>query len=267
MRLLSFDKDGRLLLTEFYDDNIPQYAILSHRWEVEEVTLADVQRGIGQKLAGYHKIQFCGEQAKRDGLKYFWVDTCCIDKSNNNELAEAINSMFRWYQSAAKCYVYLSDVSRPPSPANTNANLGQSHWESEFRKSIWFTRGWTLQELIAPPQVEFYSKEGVLLGTKATLERHICDTTSVAYKALRGALLASFSVAERMSWSENRETTRREDMAYSLLGLFDISMPLIYGEGRERAFTRLREEIDKASKGESYCSSRGIQIKERNMRL
>jgi hypothetical protein len=212
--------------------------------------LADLTDGTGKKMAGYSKIQFCGEQAKRDGLQYFWVDTCCINKSNSTELAEAINSMFRWYQNATKCYVYLPDISRSTCDADDKSN--QPHWESTFRKSRWFTRGWTLQELIAPASVEFFSEEGELLGNKASLEGHICEITGIPVKALRGVSLSDFSVTERMSWSENRETTCKEDIAYSLLGIFDVNMPLIYGEGREKALKRLREEIDKALKGRSF---------------
>ncbi|PMD56971.1 uncharacterized protein K444DRAFT_565764 [Hyaloscypha bicolor E] len=247
MRLLAYNNDGEFSLTEFFDDNIPKYAILSHRWGAEEVTLADLMNGTDKKMAGYSKIRFCGEQARHDGLPYFWVDTCCVDKSNSTELAEAINSMFHWYHGATKYYVYLSDVSRPPS--HTDNKSSELHWEATFRKSIWFTRRWTLQELIAPASVEFFSEEGELLGNKASLERHICEITGIPVKALRGNSLSNFSITERMSWSEKRETTRREDMAYSLLGIFDIKMPLIYGEGRERALKRLREEINKASKG------------------
>jgi hypothetical protein len=173
------------------------------------------------------------------------VDTCCIDKANAIELAEAINSMFRWYRDATKCYVYLSDVSKLPSnSANSN-----EPWESAVRKSKWFTRGWTLQELIAPTSVEFFSKEKELLGNKTSLERQICEVTGVPSKALRGGSLSDFSVSERMTWAATRETTRKEDMAYSLLGIFDVNMSLIYGEGKEKAFKRLREEIEKGSKG------------------
>jgi hypothetical protein len=249
MRLLKYNNDGQFSLVEVFADNIPKYAILSHRWEAGEVTFKDLTDGTGASKAGYAKIRSCGEQAKRDGLKYFWVDTCCIDKSNSTELAEAINSMFRWYKDAAKCYVYLSDVSRPP--LNTDDKSNES-WEATFRKSIWFTRGWTLQELVAPTSVEFFSKEGELLGTKASLEGHICEITGIPVKALRGGSLSDFSVTERMSWADKRETTCREDIAYSLLGIFDVNMPLIYGEGREKALKRLREEIDKASKGRSF---------------
>jgi hypothetical protein len=112
MRLLQSNDDGNLSLTEFFESAIPNFAILSHRWGTDEVTFKDLTDGTSKsKAGGYSKIQFCGEQARRDGLKYFWVDTCCIDKSSSAELSEAINSIFRWYQKAARCYVYLSDVS------------------------------------------------------------------------------------------------------------------------------------------------------------
>ena len=120
-------------------------------------------------------------------------------------------------------------------------------WESAFRKSRWFTRGWTLQELIAPPSVEFFSSEGKRLGDKKSLERQIHEITGMAVQALQGRALSEFSVDERLSWAEKRETKREEDKAYSLLGIFDIYMPLIYGEGMDNAFRRLREEIDKCS--------------------
>ncbi|CZR52934.1 related to calcium-independent phospholipase A2 [Phialocephala subalpina] len=246
MRLLEYNNDGEFGLAEFFGDAIPRYAILSHRWGAEEVTFKDLMNSTGKSKAGYGKIQFCGEQARRDDLQYFWVDTCCIDKSNSTELAEAINSMFRWYRDATRCYVYLSDVSRLPFDSADESN---EPWESVFRKSRWFTRGWTLQELIAPASVEFFSKEGELLGNKASLERHICEITGIPVKALRGGSLPDFSVTERMSWAASRETTCKEDMAYSLLGIFDVNMPLIYGEGREKALKRLKEEIEKASKG------------------
>jgi hypothetical protein len=252
MRLLEYNNDGEFSLTTIFGDDIPRYAILSHTWGVEEVTFRDLMDGTGKKKIGYNKIQFCGEQARRDGLQYFWVDTCCIDKSNSTELAEAINSMFRWYRDAAKCYVYLSDVSRPPFDTDDESN--QLPWEVTFRKSRWFTRGWTLQELIAPASVEFFSKAGEPLGNKASLERHICEITKIPIKAFRGSPLSDFSVTERMLWAEQRETTCKEDKAYSLLGIFDVNMPLIYGEGREKALKRLREEIDKAAKGKLFSS-------------
>jgi hypothetical protein len=147
MRLLQSDGDGNLSLTEFLEDNVPEYAILSHRWGAEEVTFAAVMNSTAKDKAGYRKIQFCGEQARHDGLQYFWVDTCCIDKSNAVEYQHAINSMYRWYRDATKCYVYLPDVSFPGSDSASRSNVA---WESTFRESEWFRRGWTLQELIAP---------------------------------------------------------------------------------------------------------------------
>jgi Cdc6-like AAA superfamily ATPase len=272
MRLLERNNDGNFSLTKDFVDDAPRYAILSHTWEVdtEEVTFRDLMDGTGKSKAGYNKIRFCGEQAGRDGIKYFWVDTCCIDKSNNTELHEAINSMFRWYRNAVKCYVYLSDVSRstldtddeshPQSWESTFRKSrwftrgwsfqehGESHpqpWESAFRKSRWFTRGWTLQELIAPTFVEFFSKDWEQLGDKSSLEQHICEITGIPVKALQGAPLSDFSVTERMSWAGKRETTRREDKAYSLLGIFGVHMPLIYGEGREKSLERLQLEIER----------------------
>jgi hypothetical protein len=261
MRLLKRNGTDDVSLTEeLIDDAIPRYAILSHRWgaATEEVTFQDLISGSGKEKPGYKKIRFCVEQAHRDDLQYSWVDTCCIDKSNNSELSEAINSMFSWYQKAAICYVYLADVSRPTSDANDEPN--QSAWQLEFCKSPWFTRGWTLQELLAPASVEFFSKEGKKLGNKTSLERQISEVTGIPAKALRGNSLHDFSISERISWQESRETTRKEDKAYSLLGICGVHMPLLYGEGRDNAFSRLRKEIAEATKGKifySYLSSRG----------
>ncbi|PQE27704.1 NB-ARC and Ankyrin domain protein [Rutstroemia sp. NJR-2017a WRK4] len=219
-------------------------ASLSLLWGAEEVTFKDMIDGTGKSKAGYGKIQFCGEQTKRNGLQYFWVDTCCIDKSNNVELAEAINSMFRWYQDATKCYVYLPDVSRP-CPDSADGDRSNEPWESMFRKSEWFTRGWTLQELIAPASVDFFSKEGELLGNKASLEQYICEITGIPVDALRGSPLSNFSIAERMSWAASRETYRQEDKIYSLLGIFDVKMSLLYSEGAESAYIRLKAKLQK----------------------
>lgn len=144
MRLLRWSSQNELSLTDDLDENIPPYAILSHTWgsDSDEVSFADIQKGQGQSKVGYAKIRFCGEQAKKDGINHFWVDTCCINKYNQNELSAAINMMFRWYANAQKCYVYLSDV-------QVEGNLSQISWEPDFRKSRWFKRGWTLQELLA----------------------------------------------------------------------------------------------------------------------
>ena len=251
MRLLKRSKTGEFSLTKdlVSDDMIPRYAILSHTWgaDTEEVSFKDMMDGTGTSKPGYNKIRFCGEQVERDDLQYFWIDTCCIDKSSSAEVEEAINSMFCWYRNAAICYVYLADVSRLALDAHGKPS--QLLWESSFQKSRWFTRGWTLQELVAPASVEFFSKEGEQLGDKRSLERYIREATGIPVKALRGSPLSGFSVVERMSWAEYRKTTRQEDKAYSLLGIFDVHVPLIYGEGAEKALKRLREEIDKASRG------------------
>jgi hypothetical protein len=247
---LQRSNDGDFSLTKYFvnHDEIPPYAILSHTWvEGEEVGFEELENGTGKGKSGYDKIQFCGEQAGRDDLQYFWVDTCCINKSNSTELLEAINSMFRWYHKADRCYVYLSDVSSPTF--DTNDELSELPWESAFRKSRWFTRGWTLQELLAPRSVEFFSREGYRLGDKRSLEQHICEITRITVQALQGTSLSHFGIGERLSWAQNRQATRKEDEAYSLLGIFDVYMPLIYGEGRDNAFRRLLNEINKPSRG------------------
>jgi len=248
MRLLERQQDGSLALREFSDRNVPTYAILSHTWATDhsrEVSFQDVESGTAKTKPGYEKIRFCAKQTAADGLRFFWIDTCCIDKKNAVELATAINSMFRWYQKAARCYVYLSDV----SIRGEQGRQFSPGWEPGFRKSRWFTRGWTLQELIAPTLVDFFSSEGERLGTKLSLESMICDITGIARNALKGVALSNISIEERMSWAEHRDTSLEEDEVYSLLGIFDVSMPLIYGEGKGKASRRLKEEIHKSYKG------------------
>ncbi|MCJ1402615.1 hypothetical protein MMC11_005835 [Xylographa trunciseda] len=244
MLLLEF-KNGEFHITKDLINDDRPYAILSHTWgdDDDEVTFRDLAEGTGKTKPGYRKIRFCGQQAARDNLHLFWVDTCCIDKSNNAELSEAINSMFRWYQNAVKCYVYLSDMTIN-NLMQINDSL-QWDWDEAFRKCKWFARGWTLQELVAPPSVEFFSSEGKRLGDKKSLERQIHEITGIAVQALRGTALTSFSVAERMSWAEARRTKREEDKAYSLLGIFDVFMSPIYGEGQQHASNRLRRKIHK----------------------
>ena len=251
MRLLEITSDGALRLTKDLIDNIPAYAILSHTWALndeEEVTFEDLNARSGKNKPGYKKLVFCQRQAAHDGLRFFWVDTCCINKRSDPELSEAINSMFRWYKKAVHCYVYLSDVVGT-SPRKENTLEGTKGWESAFRNSRWFTRGWTLQELIAPRTVKFYNADGELLGDKFSLVSIIRDITGIAEEALQGHSLSTFSVEDKLSWTAQRSTRRAEDAVYSLLGLFEISMPLVYGEGRENAYRRLRREIDESSKG------------------
>jgi hypothetical protein len=247
MRLLQHDEAGNVSLTDDMvgTDPIPPYAILSHTWgpDHEEVTFKDVINHIGEDKAGYEKIRFCREQAQRHGLGYFWIDTACIDKSNSTELQEAINSMFRWYRGASKCFVYLSDV----STIGETATLERT-WEPAFRQSRWFKRGWTLQELLAPDIVDFYSANGIHLGSKSTLDTVISDVTGISLDVLRGCLLTDCTIEERLSWTATRTTRREEDHVYSLLGIFDITMPLIYGEGKSKAFKRFYEEVSRYSK-------------------
>lgn len=233
---------------EFFDQ-IPPYAILSHTWGSDELTFRQMEQ------KGYtpsKKIDGCCEQALKDDLKYVWIDTCCIDKSSSAELSEAINSMFNWYRKSEVCYAYLSDV-RP----RIKISLPDDEFPEYLDESRWFTRGWTLQELIAPKNVVFYDKSWNLIGRKSPSKndrkftRYLSKATQIDFYALRYQnSFSNFSVAQRMSWAAKRTTTRVEDTAYSLLGLFEINMPLLYGEGT-RAFSRLQEEILKASDDES----------------
>jgi hypothetical protein len=237
MRLLQANTDGSFSLTMFAGNQIPRYAILSHKWQADdhEVTFQDLADGTASSKQGYRKIQFCAKQAEQDGIQYFWVDSCCINKMDFTEVSTSINSMFRWYRNSIKCYVYLSDVSVYPS----------IQWESTFVQSNWFTRGWTLQELLAPRSVEFFSRTGRRLGDKTSLEQQIHRATGIAVHALRGTPLSQFSIGERMIWAARRVTTIEEDYVYCLMALFNIFLPVIYGEGVEHAFIRLLDEIQK----------------------
>ncbi|KAI0406638.1 heterokaryon incompatibility protein-domain-containing protein [Xylaria palmicola] len=225
-------------LKKFDDDTkpIPPYAILSHTWgaEDEEISFQELQRGEMKKGPGQYKFDECCAQAARDGLSYAWIDTCCIDQMNSTELSEAINSMFKWYKDAKVCYAYLRDVKVDEDPLKP---------QSSFWKSRWFQRGWTLQELIAPAVVQFYDARWNYLGPKRDLSSALVQITRIPRVFLLGSIpLHEASVAQRMSWAAGRVTKRKEDLAYCLLGLFGITMPMIYGEG-DQAFIRLQEEI------------------------
>lgn len=235
-----------LKLKEFSSDgDIPEYAILSHTWgpPSEEVTFQDIHElDKARQKRGFEKISNCCRQAARDGYEWAWIDSCCINKSSSVELSEAINSMFNWYRRSTICYAFLDDV----------VCRGAHSWEWDeaiprsFELSRWFTRGWTLQELIAPRGVEFYNASWDEIGTKASLAPAISLITGVPVDVLEDTDLTKCPAAEVMSWASGRQTTRIEDRAYSLLGLFNISMPLLYGEGTS-AFRRLQEEILKAT--------------------
>ncbi|PQM43883.1 hypothetical protein VE01_10779 [Pseudogymnoascus verrucosus] len=254
-----------LKLHEFPPKGIPPYAILSHTWGCDEVTFQDMMNSCppSTKL-GYNKIICCSEQARGAGLEYVWIDTCCIDKKSSVELSEAINSMFQWYRQAAVCYVYLNDM-HITTPA--------FEVYSQLLGSRWFKRGWTLQELIASDLRVVFSSTWVKIGlsSKERLElpkfrikesfyaqipditQHLCHITGIPIDILQGDSLEQTSIAQRMSWAAYRETTRVEDEAYCLLGIFDVNMPLLYGEGR-RAFLRLQEEILKSSDDQSILA-------------
>ncbi|KAH8723021.1 heterokaryon incompatibility protein-domain-containing protein [Phaeosphaeriaceae sp. PMI808] len=238
MRLLTRKSDDDFELVTFTDE-LPPYAILSHTWTDGEVTYDELVAGIGKHKPGYEKIRFCGERAAADNLQFFWVDTCCIDKSSSAELTEAINSMFKWYKQAKVCYVKLSDLNVDNIIADSIA--------SSIANCRWFTRGWCLQELLAPSEVLFYNQNNRFIGSKRTLRRSISMITRICEEVLEDAsCLYAVPVARRMSWASGRKTTRVEDVAYSLLGIFDVHMPMLYGEG-EHAFIRLQEEIIKRS--------------------
>ena len=227
---------------DFPANQIPAYAILSHTWGEDEVLFADMERGSAEGKAGYKKIRHACRQAAGNGFDYIWIDTCCIDKSSSAELSESINSMYSWCEAARICYAYLADV-----PANVDTEI----LHSEFANSRWFKRGWTLQELIGPSDLVFFSREWIEIGTKSTLCNVLAEITGINVGILTGVVdLESISMAKRMSWASHRATTRIEDIAYCLMGLFDVNMPLLYGEG-DKAFIRLQEEIMKHSNDQS----------------
>lgn len=246
LRLLHSNPQNDFCLTDDLDDNdphvIPLYAILSHTWgsDNEEVTFDDVRRGVARDKIGYAKLEFCAEQARKDGIDHFWIDTCCINKASEPELSQAIRSMFRWYQNAVKCYVFLADVSS--SKRDVNGRTDHT-WEKSFRSSRWFARGWTLQELLAPSVVEFFSRDRMLLGSKATLVQQIHEITGIPTVALCGRPIRDFSIEERFAWARKRQTKKAEDRAYCLFGIFGVQLPVLYGEGRESAIRRLQKEI------------------------
>lgn len=256
-----------LALVEFYGDKVPSdYAILSHTWEGEEVTFWEWQQDMSgiktKRRSGFQKIDRACRQARKDGLAYLWVDTNCIDKSSSAELSEAINSMFSWYRDATVCYAYLCDVEPFPDKEaakeeNEDTSPQPLPWaaEEQFICSKWFTRGWTLQELLAPTRLVFYASDWSEIGSRQKMTSAISLATQIhgAYLHGDGRTLLNACVAEKMSWVSERTTTRVEDIAYCMLGIFDINMPLLYGEGT-KAFVRLQEEIIKVSNDQTiFC--------------
>jgi hypothetical protein len=248
MRLLNTDT---LELSSFRDREAREnkYAILSHTWRDEEVTYKDFQSPSREQLRGWTKIVNSTRLAKRQGWEWIWIDTCCIDKSDMSELSEAINSMFRWYRDASICYAYLEDVSISRSNHLTGKRQKHRIGNGRFVNSRWFMRGWTLQELVAPSYVLFIDKEWREIGSRDVLSDPIETATGIS--AVYQQNINSACIATKFSWTRGRFTTREEDKAYSLLGIFGIHMPLIYGEGANAAFRRLQLEIMRASDDES----------------
>ncbi|KAK3698949.1 hypothetical protein LTR37_016736 [Vermiconidia calcicola] len=283
MRLLH---TSEFVLEEFIGSNIPKYAVISHRWGDDEASYRRFEKGLKtirssqyqNASSGWDKIIAACRIARSRGLDWLWIDTCCIDKKSSAELSEAINSMFNWYQRAEECYVLLPDVAdntaafRRAAHAEegtvTNAaKIGNEMWDpQDFIKSTWFTRAWTLQELLAPNRVLFYTTDFNCLGSKGDLQNLISDATKVPLIFItQNDMIHRASVAERMKWASRRQATREEDLAYSMLGLFGVNMPLLYGEGN-KAFLRLQTEIIRTSddetifgwSGESHYNTNGL---------
>ncbi|KAI1456324.1 HET-domain-containing protein [Annulohypoxylon moriforme] len=233
---------------------VEKYAILSHRWlaREDEILFQDIESNdhtLLEKKLGLYKLTQCCKQAESDGLKYVWIDSCCVNRSDSTELQEVINSMYRYYENSQKCYVYLKDTLQKAGDGPFRLNENED----------WFQRGWTLQELIAPREVHFYNKNWQHLGDKKALVNDISIITSVDRNMLlHQEDLQSFSIAERMSWASGRKTTRDEDRAYSLIGLFNVNMPMLYGEGGTKAFLRLQEAIIKTSDDHSIFAWEGL---------
>jgi hypothetical protein len=229
---------------ESYMGAVPPYAVLSHTWTDEELTFQEmlVQTQVTKRKKGYAKVKRCASICQQENIQHVWIDTICIDKASSAELSEAINSMWKWYGNAIVCYAYLEDI-----PALFES--GRGRWSKrigDLDQSRWFKRGWTLQETIAPKKMVFFSQGWDVIGTKASLIQELAYITRIDPGVLRSGNTSTASIAQRMSWAANRETTRIEDVAYCLLGIFDVNMPLLYGEG-VKAFQRLQEEIIKNS--------------------
>lgn len=237
MRLLDV-KTYKLVDATGMSESELRYATLSHTWTKDEVTFEDIQNlSIAREKRGWHKIRETCRLAFERAIFYVWIDTCCIDKSSSAELSEAINSMFAWYRDCLMCFVHLEDM----DPESTSL-------EQSLPSCRWFSRGWTLQELIAPERIYFFNNQWERIGTKSRMAHLLHKITRIDEDALmKPGILSTIPVGRRMSWAANRNTTRPEDMAYCLFGLFDVNMPLLYGEGGEKAFLRLQEVITLAT--------------------
>ncbi|SMR56661.1 unnamed protein product [Zymoseptoria tritici ST99CH_1E4] len=260
MRLLNVSS---FVFTEFHD-HIPPYIAASHRWTTDECTYKDIRKWRNLQTTGYKKVKsFCEaveqtsettratEMLKQQNCDWLWIDTACINKTSSAELSESLNSMFQWYANAQACYAFLHDV---------GSLVEYETAIHDFLKSEWFRRGWTLQELLAPRIVVFFTRSWEVLGHKCSLE--VCDkrcdgvgprlntmiekVTRIPAEVLRSYAThgCKYGVEARNAWAADRITTRPEDRAYCLLGLLQVHMVPIYGEG-EGAWDRLEEAIEK----------------------
>jgi hypothetical protein len=244
-------------LEENLESQARPYAILSHVWGPEEVSFIDIRKDprVCRDKAGFQKIINCCAIAKTLGFEYAWVDTCCIDKSSSADLSEAINSMYRYYRDASVCLIYLADVAKQQAHPNV---LSRAEILGTIRSSRWFTRGWTLQELVASSNRRFFASDWSLLEDGHDLLELISEVTNVKLDLLMHERpISSYCIAERMSWAAKRQTTRDEDSAYSLMGIFNVNMPILYGEGSRSAFQRLQKEIIQTSFDQTIFAWRG----------
>ena len=240
---------------QFQDDSKisgdARYAILSHRWiqdgEGGEISLTTLNAtelsDASLQTPSLNKLRGACAKAKEQGLTWIWIDTCCIDQTSSSELAKAINSMFRLYRQSAVCYIYLHDVVASASEEEPFRKFTHKRVKSS-KYAEWFERGWTLQELVASKNAQFYDKNWGYLGTKDSLAHDVRTLTGIDEDYLRGVKdIRTASIATKMSWMANRVTKEPEDRAYSMMGIFDVNLSLCYGEGGSRAFMRLQREL------------------------
>ncbi|KAK7437912.1 hypothetical protein VKT23_018347 [Stygiomarasmius scandens] len=221
-------------------DKYPPYAILSHRWLGNEVTYQEYlqPRDETRKKSGYRKILQACNQARLDGFEYIWIDTCCIDQKNKEEVAQNVKSMYAYYGNSDVCYAYLVDVTRAARISN------RRHL---WKQSGWFKRGWTLQELVAPREVVFFDSYWIRIGDKESLKDEIHDLTGIPSSVLEGSKpLVEIDIRERMSWCAGRRTTKPADVAYSLLGILGVQLEPDYNEDVASAFRRLQTALIEA---------------------
>jgi GTP-binding protein EngB required for normal cell division len=249
IRLLYQKPDGTFAFFSPRRRENHEYGMLSHVWQIDEedeVTYQDILDNTGHTKLGYRKLQLCADWARHDGIRYFWCDTCCINQASSVEQNEAITCMFQWYAGAKRCWVYLKDVTRSID------NEPNVHWKSQFQRSSWFTRGWTLQELLAPPSVHFYSDDSAPLGDRNSLCEEISNRAAIPEEVIRNpSTRNNYSFEERMKWSQNRDTRFEEDGAYCLMGLWGVRFTPDYGESEVSAFQRLKKAIDKKAQAET----------------